>query len=113
MLRTDFRNAIHELIAPDILTIEVSHALTRAERQSRIQVGQARVLFLDILPTPPQFFPIQPLLLRAIDISSQMRIGVYVALAEREACEFVTADARLVNALQKDFPFILSLDSMP
>ena len=116
-LRNDFRNTIHELLAPDIFTIEASHALTRAERQARIAVGQARVLLLDILTTPPQFFPFQPLLLRAIDISSKMRIGVYdcvyVALAEREACNFVTADARLVNALQKDFSFIISLDSMP
>jgi predicted nucleic acid-binding protein len=116
-LRNSFRNAIHEFLAPDFFTIEASHALTRAERQGRIGVGQARVLFLDILTTPPQFFPFQPLLLRAIDISSKMRIGVYdcvyVALAEREACEFVTSDARLVNALQNDFPFIIPLDSMP
>lgn len=32
-LRDDFRNGIHELLAPDVLPIEVAHALTRAERQ--------------------------------------------------------------------------------
>jgi predicted nucleic acid-binding protein len=46
-----------------------------------------------------------------------MRVGVYdcvyVALAEREGCGLVTADDRMVNALQKDFAFILALDSMP
>jgi predicted nucleic acid-binding protein len=116
-LRDDFRNAVHELLAPDIFNVEVSHALTRAERQGRIAEGEARPLFLDILTTPPTFFPFQPLLLRAIDISSKMRVGVYdcvyVALAEQESCELVTADAKMINALQKDFPFITSLGSMP
>jgi predicted nucleic acid-binding protein len=77
VLREDYRNGIHELLAPDIFTIEASHALTRAERQGRIAAGQARVLFLDILTSPPRFVPFRPLLLRAIHISSQIRIGVY------------------------------------
>ncbi len=42
-----------------------------------------------------------PLLPRAVELSSQRRIGVYdclyVALAEREGCELVTADDRLVR----------------
>jgi predicted nucleic acid-binding protein len=46
-----------------------------------------------------------------------MRAGVddclYVALAEQESCELVTADDKLLTALQKDFPFIISLASMP
>ncbi len=46
-----------------------------------------------------------------------MRIGVYdclyVALAEREGCEFITADDRLVRALKPAFPFIISLASLP
>jgi predicted nucleic acid-binding protein len=116
-LREDFRNAVHELLAPDIFTVEVSHALTRAERQGRIALGEARKLFLDILTTPPIFFPFQPLLLRAIDISSAKRVGVYdclyVALAEQESCELVTADDKLINALQQDFPFIIALASIP
>ncbi len=116
-LRLDFRNGVHELLAPDILSAEAAHALTRAERQGRVLVGEARKLFLDILTTPPQFFPFQALLLRAIAISSQMRIGVYdclyVALAEQENCELVTADDKLVKNLQKDFPFIVLLASLP
>lgn len=116
-IRVDFRNGIHQLVAPDIFNVEVAHALTRAERQGRIAVGDARKLFLDILTTPPRFVPFQSLLLRAIDISSKMRVGVYdcvyVALAEQEQCELVTADTTMVNALQKDFPFIIPLASMP
>ena len=116
-LRDDFRKSVHELLSPDIFTVEASHALTRAERQVRIAVGQARALFLDILTTPPRVFPFQPFLLRAIDISSTMRIGVYdciyVALAEQEKCELVTADTTMIRALQPTFPFIRALSSFP
>lgn len=116
-LRDDLRNSVHELLSPDIFTVEASHALTRAERQTRIAVGQARTLLLDILTTPPHVFPFQPFLLRAIDVSSAMRIGVYdciyVALAEQENCELVTADTTLVRALQPTFAFIRTLSSFP
>jgi predicted nucleic acid-binding protein len=116
-LRDDLRKSVHELLSPDIFTVEASHALTRAERQLRIPVGQARLLLLDILTTPPRVFPFQPLLLRAIDVSSSLRVGVYdciyVALAEQEKCELVTADATMVRALQATFPFIHALSSFP
>jgi predicted nucleic acid-binding protein len=46
-----------------------------------------------------------------------VRIGVYdclyVALAEREGCELVTADGRLVRNLQPRFLFVVSLASLP
>jgi predicted nucleic acid-binding protein len=57
------------------------------------------------------------LLLRACEISSQVRVGIYdclyVALAEREKCELITADDRLVKTLQPQFPFIVPLSSLP
>lgn len=46
-----------------------------------------------------------------------MRAGVYdclyMVLAEREGCELVTADDKLIKNLQPHFPFILSLLSLP
>ena len=46
-------------------------------------------------------------------ISSQVRIGVYdclyVALAERENCDLITADDKLIKALQGTFSFISAL----
>ena len=116
-LRDDLRQSVHDLISPDIFTVEASHALTRSERQLRIAVGQARALLVDILTTPPRVFPFQPLLLRAIDFSSTRRVGVYdciyVALAEQEKCEVATADAVMVRALHPSFPFIRALSSFP
>jgi predicted nucleic acid-binding protein len=65
----------------------------------------------------PRLFPSVPLMLRALSIATQARIGVYdclyVALAERENCELVTADTRLLNSLQPTYPFITSLGSVP
>ncbi len=54
---------------------------------------------------------------RARGIATQARIDVYhrlsVALAKREGCELVTADARLINSLQPTYPFIVALASVP
>jgi predicted nucleic acid-binding protein len=116
-LRSDAQAGIHELHAPDIFPVEVAHALTRAERKGDIPVGDADVHLLYILSTPPQFHPSLAILRRAIAISSAARVGVYdclyVALAELERCELVTADDKLVKNLKSQFPFIVSLASMP
>lgn len=70
LLRDDFRNAIHELQATAVFSIELAHALTRAERQGRIPVGKARVLWGDVMTLPPRLFADGMLVPRAIDISS-------------------------------------------
>ncbi len=71
----------------------------------------------DILASQPQLHPYVPRLWRAYAISSQARISaydcLYVALAEREACELLRADDRLVRTLQPTFPFITALASLP
>jgi predicted nucleic acid-binding protein len=117
LLRDDYRNGIHALVAPDFFPLELAHALTRAERQGRILVGQAKTFWTDALTPPPRLIPSLPLAIRAIDISSQLRIGVYdclyLALAEQEKCDFVTADDKLVNNVQKQFPFVRHLTSLP
>jgi len=114
-LRDDFRNAAHELIAPDSFTLEIAHALTKAQR--RKLVPDAWRLWLDVMTTVPHLFPSLPLTPRAIQIATKARIGVcdclYVALAEREGCEMVTTDARLLNNLKPSYPFIISLASVP
>jgi predicted nucleic acid-binding protein len=38
---------------------------------------------------------------------------LYIALAEAESCELLTADDRLVRTLVTTFPFITSLASFP
>jgi predicted nucleic acid-binding protein len=99
-LQNDFRENSHELLAPDTLPVEVAHALTRAERQGLLMPGEAAVRLIDILATGPELHSYLVLLPRAIELSSQFRIGVfdclYVALAQFERCRVVTADQRMV-----------------
>jgi predicted nucleic acid-binding protein len=116
-VRDEFCAARMELIAPDFFPIETTHALTRAERQGRVTPVQGSLLLKDFLKTLPRLQSHLPLLPRAYAISSATRQGaydcLYVALAEREGCEFNTADDKLVRALQPQFPFIRSLASFP
>jgi predicted nucleic acid-binding protein len=53
---------------------------------------------------------------RALGIASQARTDVYhcisVALVERDGCELVTADARLISSLQLTYPLIIALASV-
>jgi predicted nucleic acid-binding protein len=110
-LRSDFTNQVHELIAPDSFPLEIAHALTKAERQGKIADGQS--LWLDMMTTCPILHPSLPLMLRALKIASGARIGVYdclyVALAEREGCNLLTADERLMRSLQPTFSFVRAL----
>jgi predicted nucleic acid-binding protein len=116
-LRADYQQAVHDLLAPDVFPIEIAHALTRAERQARIATSQAAFLWADIMSTTPLLILSSPLIPRAIQISSSERAGVYdclyVALAEREGCDLLTADEKLIKKLQPNFPFIKPLSSLP
>jgi predicted nucleic acid-binding protein len=114
-LRSDFRIAVHELIAPESFALEIAHGLTKAQRRGMIP--DAWRFWTDLMSTVPSLFATQPLTPRAIQIATNARIGVYdclyVALAEREGCELITADLRLLNSLKSKFPFIILLSSLP
>ncbi len=101
--RDNILNGIHEIIAPEVFASEVAHALIKAERQKILSVGDAATHLIDILDAGPILIPFLPLLARAVDISSAARIGVtdclFVTLAQREGCEMVTSDERLVKNL--------------
>jgi predicted nucleic acid-binding protein len=117
VVRDEFARGIHGLLAPDVFLVEAAHAFTRAQRQGRITDAEARFFLADLLTTLPQLHPYPPLLPRAVEISLQARHNVYdclyVALAEREGCAMLTADAKLIGNLQAAFPFITPLASLP
>jgi predicted nucleic acid-binding protein len=113
----EFRAGLHDLFASEVFHIEIAHALTKAERQLKITPPQGWIGWKSIMADCPLLVASLPLMPRAFDISSSMRVGVYdclyVALAERELCEFVTADDKLIKNLQPKFPSIIALSSMP
>jgi len=87
------------------------------KKASRIGPGDAELFLAQALKLLPAIHDAVPLLPRAQEIAKKYRRSVYdclyVALAELEQCEFITADVKLVNALQPAFPFVVSLASMP
>jgi predicted nucleic acid-binding protein len=109
-LLDEYRQQLHELLAPDTFVIEVAHALTRAERRKVILVGEAPQLLSEVMTNRPILHAYLPLVSRAVELSSDLRVGaydcLYVALAEREGCSLVTADEKLVKALGPSFPII-------
>jgi predicted nucleic acid-binding protein len=114
-VREDFRRGLTQFLSPDVFPVEVAHALARAERRGIIQPTERWPKLVDVLNTPPVLHPYLPLLPRAFAIASTARIGVYdclyVAPAEREGCEVLTADDRLMKSLPS-FPIVL-LSSLP
>lgn len=113
-LMDEFKRGLHELLAPDIFPVEIAHALTRSERQKRTTPPDGWRFWLAVMSNAPDFHAHVPLMQRAFEISSLKRIGLYdclyVALAEREGCDLVTADEKLINNLP-GFP-IVSLASL-
>jgi predicted nucleic acid-binding protein len=116
-LRDEFKQSIHELISPDIFALEVANSLARQERNGLIANGQAAHHLATILLDCPKLEPHFSLLQRALAIATAARHGVYdclyVALAEREGCELVTADDKMVKYLGPTFPFIKALSGFP
>jgi predicted nucleic acid-binding protein len=114
-VRDEYRQGIHELLSPDIFPIEVAHSLARSERRGIILPGEGSRKMADVFLYMPVLHPYLPLLPRAFALASQARIGVYdclyVALAEREGCELLTADDRLARSLP-GHPIVL-LSSLP
>lgn len=118
-LRSDFDKVLCKLLAPDLFPIEIANSLLMAEqgKNPRIASGEAAIYLSDVLKSLPTIFDAVPLLPRAQEIAKLHRRSVYdclyVALAEQEQCEFVSADSKLVNAVQSAFPFVIHLASMP
>ncbi|HEY2786458.1 MAG TPA: type II toxin-antitoxin system VapC family toxin [Fimbriiglobus sp.] len=65
----------------------------------------------------PIFFPSNPLLVRAMEMALLHRRAVYdclyLALAERDGCELVTADDQFARGLRASYPYIVSLVGLP
>lgn len=116
-LRDEYKVAKHELIAPDIFTPEVANGLASAERQARIKAGEAGSLLFDIVRHTPVIHSSVVHLVRAIEVSVATRQAVYdciyLALAEAEQCDMVSADDAFVRKLKPQFPFLIRLADLP
>ena len=116
-LRDEYVNGVHQLLAPDLFIPEIANGLASAERQGRIKPGEAAVFLNDILRAAPAILPTPPLLIRAMEMAIAARRAVYdciyLALAEAEGCELVTADDQFARGLRTSYPFIVTLVTLP
>jgi predicted nucleic acid-binding protein len=114
-LLDEYRQGIHELLAPDFFVAETSNALLMAEFQGRLGAGESEKAILDLLNILPVLQSSVPLIPRAHEIAAAYRIAIYdvlyIALAERENAKLVTTDDKMIKKLQGQFPFIQSLST--
>jgi predicted nucleic acid-binding protein len=116
-LRNEYHQGVHDLIAPDLFPAEMCNVLMILERTGKIKPGEADLFFRQFLRQVPPLLAAIPLLPRALEMAKQFQQTVYdclyVALAEREGYELVTADDKLVKAVQGSLPFVIPLSSLP
>jgi predicted nucleic acid-binding protein len=118
-LRDGHRHGLHELLAPDIFPLEVANALYTAELKGSLVPGRFEHHLADVLQAAPVLYQSTSLLPRATTILRQAALAriaiygcLYVALAQREGCQLVTADGKLLRALQSAYPFIIDLATL-
>ena len=114
-LRSDYDRQIQELLAPETIIWETANAFIKAERGRVIAIGEAKIYFYDFLRTQPLTYGASQFIHTAMDLALQSNAGLYdsmyMKLAQREKCEFFTADDRLLRTVQghAKFAFVRSI----
>ncbi|MCH8207125.1 MAG: type II toxin-antitoxin system VapC family toxin [Chloroflexi bacterium] len=116
-LRAEWYEAGELLVAPPIFRPEVTNALHQKVRRGEVGRPEA-VEGLQQLVSAVAIGEPAGLYERALELAAAFRLGavydsLYVALAELEGCEMWTADRRLVNAVQRDFPQVRWVGEAP
>ena len=96
------RDSEENFIAPSLIVAEIGNALwKRAIRQEMSAYDAVRAL-QSVVRAFAQLVPPSELTARAIEIAVELRHPIYdcfyLALAERERCALITADAKLIAA---------------
>lgn len=104
-----------ELIAPEFLLLELASILWKHVYQVKMSRALAEAVMADLEYAPVKYHDLRPLLAQAFDLAATHQRTVYdmlyVALAVREGCDFVTADERLANSLASAMPQVKKLAS--
>ena len=92
-----------EILAPDLLLVEVANALWKKTTSKEISPAEADRAFDLLNESGIDLRPTAPLLTRAMDIARRLNHPaydcVYLALADREQASFVTDDRRLLRRI--------------
>ena len=100
-----------ELLAPDILVLEVANTLWKQSiLLKRLRPEEASSIFHDFLTLPLNLRESNALAREALKMAVELRHPVYdtlyCALAKQNDCEFITADRVLVDKLSGSLHFV-------
>jgi predicted nucleic acid-binding protein len=89
-----------DMVAPDLINVEVLSALKRVARNGDISTGRADQAIDDLQDAPIAHFPTLPLLRGTWRLRGKLSMydACYVSLAEALDCRLVTSDMRLAQA---------------
>jgi predicted nucleic acid-binding protein len=112
-LYAEWRKLSYTQLAPDLFAYEVTNVIYRKALLGSITQVQAQDALKKLFADGPSLVAISgpDLSLRAMELSERFRRPAsydahYLARAEREGCEFWTADERLVNSVKADLPWV-------
>ncbi len=92
-----------DVLAPELLLVEVANALWRKAKAGEISGREAHTALDLVSASGVDLYPNRPLVSRALALARLLAHPVYdcvyLALAEREGATFVTADQRLLRRL--------------
>ncbi|SRR5579883_25438 len=119
-LLTDWSRAGKRLLAPALLTYEITNAIYQRVRKGELTAEKARealayVLFPELELDFSEFASLSK---EAMELAIQYNLPAaydphYLALALREDCEYWTTDTRLLTAIKGKLPWVHTLDEVP
>jgi predicted nucleic acid-binding protein len=96
------------LIAPDLLAAEIGNIVWKKYCFQGLAKADAEQIITSFREVDIEFTPAAELLSEALRIAMiherTVYDSLYIALSERENCDYITADKRLVNEMSKSFP---------
>ena len=112
-----FLNDEADLIAPDVLLLEIASALwKRVVLRDELTAEEATLVYRDLPTMPLSLIATETLAESAFQLAMKHKHPVYdslyCTLAKERRCDFVTADQTLVNKFGGDFPFVRHLSAI-
>jgi predicted nucleic acid-binding protein len=99
-----------EILAPSLLTYELMNGLVIAGRRARLDQDTISLSFSGFMSLGVRFYDISFFVDKIFQYCRLYGRSVYdssyLALAEQEGADLITADERLFNAVQKDLPWV-------
>jgi predicted nucleic acid-binding protein len=99
-----------EILAPSLLAYELMNGLVIAGRRARLDQGTISLSFKGFMMLGVQFYDLSFLADKVLQYSRLYGRSIYdssyLALADQEGIDLITADERLFNSVQNDLPWV-------